>query len=235
MNSQFLLALLKVSNDSNISTTNFFEMHGFSENYAVETLKEVSHLGLCEYKNGYFYISQSDRIKIIIKCLEDGIDLERICKAAGWREFEDIVTIILTSNGYATKKHLRFKYERKGYEIDVLALKTPLSLAVECKRWKKSWQPATLKKIVEIHKQKTWFLSKSLPNLHNKLDNNIKEDLKIVPVILILSETPLIIHEGIPLVPIVRFQNFLEQFEGYQEDLFKINYPNKDSWSKRAL
>jgi len=44
-------------------------------------------------------------------------------------------------------------------------------------------------------------------------------DMKLVPVVLTLSDTPMKIEDGVPFVPISKFQSFLEEFAGYVEDL----------------
>ncbi|MCJ7771283.1 restriction endonuclease, partial [Candidatus Bathyarchaeota archaeon] len=139
--------------------------------------------------------------------------------------FEDLAVMILGANGYMIKKHFRFRFNGKGYEVDVLALKMPWSLAVECKRWKRSLQPAARKRMAEIHQEKISSLKKVLPSLFNRFGLNIFHDVKLIPTVLTLFEAPIVIEHGIPFVPIRRFQSFIEQFEGYVGD-FETNNPS---------
>lgn len=217
-----MLALLKLPDGTPVSKKTFLETNGLLEENTREAIKKASCAKLVQDTEGYIQISQKSRFKIVTKCLEKGIDVESVCKAAGWREFEDLAVMILGANGYVTKKHFRFRFNEKGYEVDVLALKSPWSLAVECKRWKRSLQPAARKRVAEIHQKKISSLRKALPSLFNRYGLNIFHDVKLIPTVLTLFETPLVIEHGIPFVPIRRFQSFIEQFEGYVGD-FEIN------------
>lgn len=223
LNSQLKLALLRIPDDSRTPEESFLEYCGLPEEKAKRELREAFRLGLVQVRDGCLQVSQVERLNLVVRCLHDGLDLERVCEAAGWREFEDLVAMFLESDGYLTKKHLRFRSNEKGYEIDVLALKNPWSLVVECKRWKRSWQYSALRKVADTHKRKTLALIKAFPNIGKKLGRNINYDIKLVPVVIMLSETPMKIKDGLPFVPISKFQSFLTEYAGYVEDLIVIS------------
>lgn len=192
-------------------------------------MREASRLGMVQIADGHLQVSRAERLRLVVRCLEDGLDVERVCKAAGWREFEDLVVTILGSNGYVTKKHFRFRFGGRGHEVDVLALKTPWSLVLECKRWKRSWQPSALRKVADFHKVRTSALANALPSLQSRLGHDMRCCTKLVPVVLTLSDTPMKIEDGVPFVPVGRFQSFLEQFAGYVEDFATFTSPSAKS------
>lgn len=198
------------------------ETYLVSQDEAHRELSQAHQEDLVQYSDGSFIIPKERRLQLVLKCLDEGISVESACKAAGWREFEDLVQTVLEANNYRTKKHFRFKHEGRGNEIDILALKQPWSLSVECKRWKKSWQPSRLKSIADIQIQKTKNLASILPSLSDRLFRQAGNDLRLTPIVLILSRIPTAFYNGVPFVSICQLQNFLEQFEGYINDLVEI-------------
>lgn len=228
MNSRLILALLRLQENSRISEESFLEKFGLPEEKTRKALREASRLGLVQIIDGCLQVSRVGRLRLVLRCLEDGVDVERVCEAAGWREFEDLAAMILGSDGYVTKKHLRFRSDEKGYEVDVLALKIPWSLVVECKRWR-SWRPGALRRVADVHKGRVLALADVLPSLRDRLGDSMHRDIKLVPVVLTLSDTPMKIENGVPFVPISKFQNFLEEFAGYVEDLAVFTCPPRKS------
>jgi len=214
-----MLALLKLRENARIPEESFLEEYNLSEVKTLQELGEASRLGLVQRIDGCLQISRAERLKLVVRCLEEGLDVERVCKAAGWREFEDLVAMILGDDGYVTKKHLRFRSDGRGYEVDVLGLKTPWSLVVECKRWKRSWQPSALRRVADAHRRRVSALADVFPAILNRLGHSAYHEVTLVPVVLTLSETPMRMEEGMPFVPIIKFQGFLGEFAGYIEDL----------------
>jgi len=197
------------------------------QNEVRKDLGQARDAGLVQYAEGSFIIPKESRLQLVLHCLESGANVENVCKAAGWQEFEDLVKTVLEENNYKTKKHFRFKCQGKGNEIDILAIRQPWSLVVECKRWKKSWQPSVLRKIADVQIQKTKDLASIIPGLSSALFSNLGNDLRLTPVVLILSRIPTIIHSGVPFVSICQLQSFLDQFEGYVNDLAGIKVLDK--------
>lgn len=223
MNSELMLAFLGLPENTRTSKEAFIECNGLSGEKAKELLEEASHLGIAEITDKHIQVSRTMRLELAIRCLQKGVDVQRVCRAAGWREFEDLGAMILSTHDYVTKKHFRFRLNEKSFEIDILALKAPWSLVVECKRWKKNWQPASIRKVLEIHRCKTVALAEVIPTL-DALDLRVCWEIKLIPMILTLLETPAIMRSDIPIVSIGRFENFLGGFEGYLEDfaVFKV-------------
>ena len=221
LESELLLALLGLPEGSPTTEESFLQDQGLSEDRTRAFLEKASHLGYVTKTDECLRVSQQARLSLAVKCLSDGIDIERVCKTAGWREFEDLVALIAESNGYATTKHLRFKSGTRRYEIDVLALGTPWSLVIECKRWRRS-QQAALRSTASVQREKASLLAEALPNLGERVGRRIEHSLKLVPVVLMLSDVNMKTENGVPMVPIVKFQSFVEGFPGYVEDFAVI-------------
>jgi Holliday junction resolvase-like predicted endonuclease len=103
---------------------------------------------IIEYDGTHLSASQEQRMKLAIKAVNWGADPKTVCKPLGWDEFEDFAEFALKAGGYKTYKHFRFKGDKRRYEIDIIALKQPFILSIDCKHWKRSWQRAATSKIV---------------------------------------------------------------------------------------
>jgi hypothetical protein len=221
LESELLLALLGLPEDSPTPEKSFLEEQGLSEDRMRAFLEEASRLGYVTKTEECLRVSRQARLSLAVKCLSGGIEIERVCKTAGWREFEDLAALITESNGYAATKHLRFKSGARRYEIDVLAIGTPWSLVIECKRWRRS-QQAALRTTANVQREKASLLAEVLPNLRKRVGRRAEDSLKLVPVVLMLSDVNIETENGVPIVPIVKFQDFVERFPGYADDLAVI-------------
>lgn len=168
---------------------------------------------------GNIEVSEGQRMNLIIYALREGADLERICRALGWGEFEDLAALVLEQNGYRTKKHFRFKGPTRRYEIDVVGIKEPRILSVECKRWKRSWRTAATVDVVRMQVERTRALEKYLPEPKDRLKVAEWKEVKLMPVVITLSDTPLKIFNGVPVIPIFHFNSFLNEMQAYSDEL----------------
>ncbi|MEM2094645.1 MAG: restriction endonuclease [Candidatus Bathyarchaeia archaeon] len=161
----------------------------------------------------HFRSASSPELELSLKLLEKGFDVEEICKFVGWRGFEEMVEYILRHYGYSTFKHFRFGCTGRRYEVDIIALRRPIMLSVECKRWRKSWQASSIRRVVEAHQVRTWHLSECLADYRSSLAIQGWDHVVLYPVLLMMGETPSRIEKGIPVVPIHRVRDFLDGFE----------------------
>jgi len=177
---------------------------------------------LIEYDGDYLSASQEQRMKLAIKAVNWGANPKTVCKPLGWDEFEDFAEFSLKAGGYRTFKHFRFKSDKRRYEIDIIALKQPFMLSIDCKHWKRSWLRAATSKIVTSQLDRTNAFCSSLSQHVTKLTIETWKEITIVPVIVTLSETPFKICEGTPVVPITSLQDFLNGPYLYDASITKI-------------
>ncbi|MFH0749211.1 MAG: restriction endonuclease [Candidatus Bathyarchaeota archaeon] len=173
-------------------------------------------------ERGKIKISEKQRLNLAIFALQKGADLERVCQALGWKEFEDFVAFVLEQNNFKTIKHYRFKGVKRRYEIDVIGLKKPLLLSVECKHWKRSWRRAATISAIQTQIERTISLSQFLPEPRDRLGIAIWSEVEIIPLLLTLSNTPIKIFEGVPVIPIRFLNNFLNEMLKYMENFMII-------------
>ncbi len=189
-----------------------------SASRTVEALAKIHKEGFVQMLDGVLCVTSSRRIDIVMSLLNSGTDVESISKAAGWQEFEQLGEAFLKTHGYATRRHFRYSSSRRRYELDLIALKKPCLLSIECKRWKRSWQSVGIHRIVISHLARTQSLSEILRDYKEKLGIADWKAVEIFPIVLMLSDTPSRAERGVPIVPIHRFRDFLIELEGHLDE-----------------
>jgi len=231
MNIDLLLALLRSTLGGPVSVGLLSEETRMPAGVVKQNLLGLARKGLVTTIDGKeFETSGEQRLSLAVLALREGADMERVCKALGWREFEDLVALALDQKEFEVKKHFRFKRSRR-YEIDVVGLKEPLVLSVECKHWKRSWRRAATIDAVRAQVDRTRALAQSLPEPRDRLGVARWGEVRFMPLVLTLSNTPLKICDGVPVVPIFHFNSFLNEMKTYMDELmtFSAAKPNKIS------
>lgn len=169
-------------------------------------------------------INSYERIMLAVKAVEAGTDIETVTKLLHWKEFEGISALALERNNFSVKKNFRFTFLKKRNEIDVIGLKKPIVLCIDCKHWLKEINYSSLKKIVPNQIKRTKNLTKYLPNIYNKLECTSWEHAIFVPAILSLVSNRQKFYDSVPIIPILKFQDFLNQLLG---NMHKIKFLEK--------
>jgi hypothetical protein len=203
--------------------TNVFSIKQLSETPYIN-LNELNLLvekKLVSKKNGEFGINSFQKVSLALEAVKLGADLEKVCRLLSWQEFEQIIEVALNINGYATVKRQRFKDQNRRYEIDIIGVGGQVVLLIDCKHWKQSWKRSETKKAVQAQLRRAQAISKdrNIVALEKKLNQRIRGRVVFVPVIVTLSETPVKLHMGIPVVPVLKFGSFLNEMPGYLDML----------------
>jgi hypothetical protein len=165
--------------------------------------------------------NSDDRISSALLALRLNASMDEVTPLLDWRDFEALASDILDSNGYYVVRNLRLsigktngegKSKSKGrgegkgrgrIEIDVVGIKSihssSIALAIDCKHWRYIAYSA-LVRIAEKQVQRT----------HLLLGYYIID--RALPVIITLRDTPMLV-DGIPIVPISRFNSFLNEYD----------------------
>jgi Holliday junction resolvase-like predicted endonuclease len=159
------------------------------------------------------------RLKLAVKAVALGADVERISGFLRWQEFEDIAAIALERNGYIVAKNTHFKYAGRKWEIDIIGCKKPLAICIDCKHWRHGLSPSALKKIAEAQVERTRALAESLPNISLEIECAKWNKAKLVPAILVLMPGSFKFYDKVPIVPVLQLQDFLNQLPAYIESL----------------
>jgi len=142
--------------------------------------------------------------------IQQGEEIEKIIGEIDWKEFEELVSKILKKHDFETHHNFRFKTKRR-YEIDIVAVKKKILLAIDCKQWGRGrYKKTGLKYAIQDQKERVKQLKKFLKNnLIGKSKLKVSKGVKFLPLIITWFEEDLLEHENVFIVPIWKFNQFL--------------------------
>ncbi len=200
-------------------------------------LDHLTEQGLIRAGEESLEATLEQRLEIAIRAVKAGADMERVSKALGWLEFEEMTAYTFEANGYNVRRRFRFNAQGRRWEIDVLATLKPLVVCVECKHWSSGLGSMTARRIVEIHLEKVRVLSENAAIL---VDKGILRDWDravFVPMTLSLQPARNKIYRRIPVVSIFELPSFLNEFQGQMEWLasFPVELPKAKPRIKQTV
>lgn len=221
-----LVYTLKLTKDGPIRRELIRREAQIPQQVANRMLKKISDAGLIQLRGETVEASPSQRIKIAIQAIRLGADLEGMCRALGWLEFENIVAMAFEINGFTVERHFRFKWAGRKWEIDVLGCKEPLVVCADCKQWLHGWCKSTIAKAVESQVIRTRMLADALLLLREKIELTNWKSVTLIPAVLSLVPGPFKFYNDVPIVPILQLQNFLSELPAHVTSLahFSVHF-----------
>ena len=208
---EILISILKLTREGPASIELIAKNSRIPLSVVEGQIKNFLSLNLAEKKGVLIRVSPLQRLKIAFRAISLGADIERVCRNLSWKEFEDVAVTAFQTNGYSTIKHFRFRHENRMWEIDVLAIKGKIVVCVDCKRWMKRLTASTMSRIVKAQMKRVKALSKSLSKIMDTLLFLSEGKIFLIPVILSLVPASSKFCNGVPIVPILQLQNFLNE------------------------
>jgi len=151
--------------------------------------------------------NQGDKLRAALFVIEQGAPIEDVSTFLNWRDFEGIVAEILESKDFSIIKNLVLKKPRM--EIDVIGVNHGIALLIDCKHWKRLSQ-SSLREIVKKQVERVkHYVAK-------------KQGVIAVPAIVTLYQEELTFIDKVPIIPILQFSSFVDEFYGNLEKLKTI-------------
>ncbi len=186
---------------------------------ARKLLQKLQNEGLINDQTGAIEANAAQRLRLAVRAIGLGADLETVSQLLRWQEFEGMAAIALEQNGYDVSKNLRFKLGRRRWEIDIVGCRKPLVMCIDCKHWHRRLSPSELRKIVEKQIERTKAFAASLPNPANRIECVRWDHARFVPSVLSLIEGSLKFYDDVPIVPVLKLQDFLTNLPVYAGSL----------------
>ena len=210
-----LISLLKLTKNGSVLIECVKKDARITSDIALKLLEKLQNEGLLCLKDDFVEADTGNRLRLAVKAVMLGADVEYVSEFLRWQEFENIAAVALERNGYVSRKNVRFKHGGRRWEIDVVGCRKPLVLCVDCKRWQRSVNPSALKKIVEAQVERARALADTLPAPSLKVECVKWNKAKFVPVILSLMPSSFKFYDDVPVVPVLQLQDFLTQMPAY--------------------
>ncbi|HJJ22388.1 MAG TPA: hypothetical protein OQH54_01540 [Nitrosopumilus sp.] len=146
-----------------------------------------------------YYFEDGDKLKIAVALLEQGFLIDEISVALDWKDFEGLTAEILASKDFAIIKNMILTKPRM--EIDVIGIRLGIAILIDCKHWKR-YSTSSLTTAVKKQIQRTKHYVAKTPGAI------------AVPVIVTLYQDKVNFIEKVPIVPILQFSSFIDEFYG---------------------
>jgi Holliday junction resolvase-like predicted endonuclease len=208
---KLLLSLLKLTKNSGIKQEIVAQEAKLPLSVTSVLLNKLQNENLVYLRAGIIEVNSEFRLKIAMKAIELGADIECINSALIWQEFEAMAASSLELNGYIAKKNVRFKHEGKRREIDVVGCRKPIVLCIDCKHWLKGMNPSTVAKMAGSQAERVEAFANSLPKIDTEYECTKWGRAKFVPIIISLIPSKFKFCNNIPIVPILQLQDFISQ------------------------
>ena len=154
------------------------------------------------------------RFKLAFEAVKRGA-LGEVAKALTWQEFEAFTEECLQIVGFDTQKGITLKHESRRWQIDVVAKKGPMILAVDCKHWESPGYQSKLRNAAEHQK-----LAVKALMLQMVARGAVESQGSVaLPVILTLFEPRSRLVDGVVVVSINQFADFLDGISPYSSEL----------------
>ncbi|MEM1515470.1 MAG: hypothetical protein QXH24_05420 [Candidatus Bathyarchaeia archaeon] len=176
----------------------------------LEVLNRLYEYGLLRMNGDEVVVDRERRLKIAVKSISLGADIERVAKFLTWFEFEQFSKESFELNGFMVTTNFRFKWLGKRWEIDLISVKRPLIISADCKHWRRGWSESASIKAAKSQVERTRALADASGHIKSKVGINGWNHAYFVPVVLSLYPSQRKFYDKTPVVPILQISDFLQ-------------------------
>jgi Holliday junction resolvase len=140
-----------------------------------------------------------NKLKTALSAIKSGAPIEEASRDVDWKDFEGLVAEILESKSFEVIRNFRMR--KPTMEIDVVGIHLGVAVLIDCKHWKRMTNSA-LEKIV----------LKQIDRVKHYVTNT--DEVVAAPVIVTLYQEETKFVSKVPIVPIIQFSSFIDEFYG---------------------
>ena len=148
-----------------------------------------------------------NKLKTALSAIKSGAPIEEASRDVDWKDFEGLVSEILESKNFEVIRNFRMR--KPTMEIDVVGIHLGVAVLIDCKHWKRMTNSA-LEKIV----------LKQIDRVKHYVANT--DEVVAAPVIVTLYQEETKFVSKVPIVPIIQFSSFIDEFYGNLEEIRTI-------------
>jgi Holliday junction resolvase len=148
-----------------------------------------------------------NKLKTALLAIKSGAPIEEASRDVDWKDFEGLVAEILESKNFEVIRNFRMR--KPTMEIDVVGIHLGVAVLIDCKHWKRMTNSA-LEKIVR----------RQIDRVRHYVANT--DEVVAAPVIVTLYQEETKFVSKVPIVPIIQFSSFIDEFYGNLEEIRTI-------------
>ena len=148
-----------------------------------------------------------NKLKTALLAIKSGAPIEEASRDVDCKDFEGLVAEILESKNFEVIRNFRMR--KPTMEIDVVGIHLGVAVLIDCKHWKRMTNSA-LEKIVR----------RQIDRVRHYVANT--DEVVAAPVIVTLYQEETKFVSKVPIVPIIQFSSFIDEFYGNLEEIRTI-------------
>ena len=148
-----------------------------------------------------------DKLKTALLAIKNGVPIEEVSRHIDWKDFEGLVAEILDTKHFDVLRN--FRMTKPTMEIDVVGVRLGVALLIDCKHWKKLSRSALETIVAKQIERVKYYVSNA-------------KDVIAAPVIVTLNQEETSFINKVPIVPILQFSSFIDEFYGSLEEIKTI-------------
>ena len=145
-----------------------------------------------------------NKLKTALSDIKSGVPIEEASRDVDWKDFEGLVAEVLESKNFEVVRNFRMK--KPTMEIDVVGIRLDTAVLIDCKHWKRMSNSA-LEEIVQKQVERV------------KHYVSITDEIMAAPVIVTLYQEGVKLINKVPIVPIMQFSSFIDEFYGNLDNI----------------
>ncbi len=185
----------------------------------------LAPLNLVQNSDTTYILDREKRIDLALEAVEQGVDVAKVVEMMTWKDFEGLIAQILVENGFHCTESFRRRGNANihGMEIDVIGIRGKMGLSIDAKMWSiRGGKKSALQVAAEKQKERTVRLTGQLDRLAQKIVTMKEGEYEFIPIIVTWLVEDVEMHDGVPIVPVFKFNSFVLNFESYQDFMVSI-------------
>ena len=190
-----------------VSTEDFAVIVSTDKNTAKKILNMLIQNGIGQTIGNLVNFDDGDKLKTALLAINNGVPIEEVSRYIDWKDFEGLVAEILDTKHFDVLRN--FRMTKPTMEIDVIGVRLGVALLIDCKHWKKLSRSALETIVVKQIERVKYYISNA-------------KDVIAAPVIVTLNQEETSFINKVPIVPILQFSSFIDEFYGSLEEIKTI-------------
>ena len=190
-----------------VSTEDFAVIISADKNTAKKILDMLIQNGIGQTIGNLVNFDDGDKLKTALLAINNGVPIEEVSRYIDWKDFEGLVAEILDTKHFDVLRN--FRMTKPTMEIDVIGVRLGVALLIDCKHWKKLSRSALETIVVKQIERVKYYVSNA-------------KDVIAAPVIVTLNQEETSFINKVPIVPILQFSSFIDEFYGSLEEIKTI-------------
>ena len=190
-----------------ISTKDFAAIISADKNTAEKILDMLTQNEIGQTIGNLVNFEDGDKLKTALFAIKNGVPIEEVSRYIDWKDFEGLVAEILDTKHFDVLRN--FRLTKPTMEIDVVGIHLGIALLIDCKHWKKLSRSALETIVAKQTERVKYYVSNA-------------KDVIAAPVIVTLNQEETSFISKVPIVPILQFSSFIDEFYGSMEEIKTI-------------